>query len=139
MAKILSVLTVPVSFPLRTEKNADGKVHESDYFIVDGRHGLVDKEGNLLQGITTNVSNEQLEILNKDNTFQRMIKRGHYKVIDDNRDPISHISDMKQDVNSSPVSEGDINDELEQQGLGDIAVSEQSEALEKAGKIRKTK
>lgn len=70
---------------------------------IKGGVGVPDKKENTVQGVVTEVSDEEHEHLQKNAVFQRHLKNGFVFVSDKARDPEKVAADMESRDPSAPI------------------------------------
>lgn len=89
-------------------KNPDGANLEGPSVLIKGGHGLMDNRTLITPlGVVTEVSNEELEILNSIPDFQDHVKAGFLIVQDKNSDPEKVAADMQHRDESAQLTESD--------------------------------
>lgn len=82
-----------------------------DHVLVKGGHGVAQRQDNgglvTPNGVITAVTDEELEFLMKDETFQTHLKHGAVKVLKQNTTPEKAVKDMEQENKAGPLTEKD--------------------------------
>ena len=107
MPTIYSTLTAPQSYNIHVEK-PDGTHAVARSIVINGGHGLTNRYELLLQGASTDVSADDLELLEKHPVFKIHKDNGFVRIDKAGLELEKAISDLEQRDKSSPVTEQDI-------------------------------
>ena len=101
---IASTLTNPQNYTLYGGHTGTDVIHS---VLIQGGHGLTNRHLVTLEGVITQVSDEDYALLQKNELFQYHVKKGFLKVTDQS-DPLKAVSDMEARDECAPMTQNDV-------------------------------
>ena len=86
--------------------------------LVRGGAGVNDKRGVAVDGVRTEVSDEDAKFLSEHGMFKLHQERGHVKIVNIARDPDAVAQGMEVDEGTRPRNPGDVDKFAKEKGLG---------------------
>ena len=81
---------------------------------INGGHGLVNRHLETLDGVITNISDEDLALLLKNDQVKYWITKGFIKITDQT-DPAKAVSDMQSRDEAAPMTQNDVDALIDEQ------------------------
>ena len=114
MPQVASTLSSDVKYHLwRTEKQGGGVNTSAHHVLLKGGHGVAHRRDNggidTPIGMITQVSDDDLKLLQADEVFQTHLKHGFVRVIESERkvEPEKAAKDLEQKDESAPLDDAD--------------------------------
>lgn len=114
MPYVYSTLTASQKYTTYKKGNNDMAVIDRQ-IVINGGAGISDKFLRTPNGVVTNVTHEDFELLKSNKAFMRHLERGYIKVDDKLHDADSVAADMERRDGSAPLVDGDFAPDMQPQ------------------------
>lgn len=118
MPYIYSTLTASQKYTTYKKSNNDMAVIDKQ-IVINGGAGISDKFLRTPNGAVTNVTEEELDLLKTNKSFQRHMERGFVTVDDKLHDVDNVVADMTTRDGSAPLVDGDFAPDMQPQTNGE--------------------